>query len=91
MSKKLSLIIPCYNEEEVIELSINTMIESLKDIKETYELIFVDDGSKDRTLEILKNLALNNKNIKVNDYNVYFNEDDNLVSDHHLVMVDIDI
>ena len=65
MSKKLSLIIPCYNEEEVIELSINTMIESLKDIKETYELIFVDDGSKDRTLEILKNLALNNKNIKV--------------------------
>ena len=33
----------------------------------------------------------NNKNIKVNDYNVYFNEDDNLVSDHHLVMVDIEI
>ena len=33
----------------------------------------------------------NDKNIKVNDYNIYFNEDDNLVSDHHLVMVDIDI
>ena len=33
----------------------------------------------------------NDKNIKVNDYNIYFNEDDNLVSDHHLVVVDIDI
>ena len=33
----------------------------------------------------------NDKNIKVNDYNIYFNKDDNLVSDHHLVMVDIDI
>jgi maltose 6'-phosphate phosphatase len=33
----------------------------------------------------------NNKDIKVNDYNIYFNKDNNLVSDHHLVMVDIDI
>ena len=33
----------------------------------------------------------NDKNIKVNDYNIYFNEDDNLVSDHHLVVVDIDM
>jgi endonuclease/exonuclease/phosphatase family metal-dependent hydrolase len=33
----------------------------------------------------------NNKYIKVNDYNIYFNKDNNLVSDHHLVMVDIDI
>ena len=33
----------------------------------------------------------NNKDIKVNDYNIYFNKDDNLVSDHHLVMIDIDI
>lgn len=33
----------------------------------------------------------NDKDIKVNDYNIYFNEDDNLVSDHHLVVVDIDI
>ena len=65
MEKKLSLIIPCYNEEEVIELSINTMIESLKNIKESYELIFVNDGSKDKTLEILKELAKNNKDIKV--------------------------
>lgn len=46
--------------------------------------------------EIIKNSHIdyfftNDKNIKVNDYNIYFNEDDNLVSDHHLVVVNIDI
>lgn len=65
MQKLFSLIIPCYNEEEVIELSINTIIESLKNIEEKYELIFVNDGSKDNTLNILKSLAKNNKNIKI--------------------------
>jgi len=65
MQKLFSLIIPCYNEEEVIELSINTIIESLKNLEEKYELIFVNDGSKDNTLNILKNLAKNNKNIKI--------------------------
>lgn len=65
MKKVLSLIIPCYNEQEVLELSINTIQKELENIKEDYELIFVNDGSKDRTLEILKEFAAKDKRIKV--------------------------
>ena len=54
----ISLIIPCYNEEESIPYfikEINKVIDLMK--KEKFELIFVDDGSKDKTLEILEKLA----------------------------------
>jgi len=55
---KISLIIPCYNEEE----SLPPLYEALKDVTGSmpdydFEMIFVDDGSKDRTLPILKELA----------------------------------
>ncbi|MBQ9744461.1 MAG: glycosyltransferase family 2 protein [Clostridia bacterium] len=55
---KISLIIPCYNEEE----SLPPLYEALKEVTGSmpnydFEMIFVDDGSKDRTLPILKELA----------------------------------
>lgn len=65
MQKKLSLIIPCYNEEEVIDISYKKIVECMENIKETHELIFVNDGSKDSTLKKLKGYAAENKNVKV--------------------------
>ena len=55
---KISLIIPCYNEEE----SLNPLYEELKKVTASmpsydFEMIFVDDGSKDKTLSILKEFA----------------------------------
>ena len=61
----ISLIIPCYNEEESIPYfikEINKVIDLMK--KEKFELIFVDDGSKDKTLEILEKLADEDKKVK---------------------------
>ncbi len=62
--KKISVIVPCYNEEEAIGLfyeQINKVINSL-DYK--FELIFVNDGSSDNTYNIIKNLADIDKNVK---------------------------
>ena len=61
---KISLIIPCYNEEE----SLPPLYEALKDVTGSmpdydFEMIFVDDGSKDRTLPILKELAATDERI----------------------------
>lgn len=59
MSKKLSIIIPAYNEEQNISHLIAELNKSLSTINYAYELIFVNDGSKDNTLqEIIKQTDL---------------------------------
>jgi len=53
--KKISIVIPSYNEEESLPFlfeRINTIINQIPDYK--FELLFINDGSKDRTLEIIK-------------------------------------
>ena len=62
----ISFIVPMYNEEEVIEQFFAKMDEVLSQIPEySYEYICVNDGSKDKTLEILKKKAELDKRIKV--------------------------
>ena len=65
--KKISLVIPMYYEEEVAEECYQRISEVLYSMKEKYdyEVIFVNDGSKDKTLEILKKIAKEDKKIKV--------------------------
>lgn len=50
----LSVIVPLYNEEEIVETTFKVLEEELKDVE--HELIFVNDGSKDKTREILEDL-----------------------------------
>ena len=59
---KLSIIIPAYNEEgNIIELN-KKLINILKDIE--YELIYINDGSTDKTLEKIKKISIDSYNIK---------------------------
>ncbi len=53
----ISLIVPCYNEEEALPIFYAEIKKVLGSMKTEYELIFVNDGSKDATLDILKELA----------------------------------
>ena len=50
---RISVIIPCHNEAAVIGESIEIILKSIADIDCDFELIFVDDGSDDKTLAIL--------------------------------------
>ena len=53
----VSVIIPCFNEEEVIETTYHRLIETLGRLPDTdFEWIFVDDGSYDRTPSILRHI-----------------------------------
>lgn len=62
---KISLVVPVYNEEDTIEIFIKEVEEKLKNYN--VEIVFINDGSKDNTLPILNNLALeNNKIVLVN-------------------------
>ena len=62
---KYSVVIPCYNEQEVIELFIERIRAVMDGLKDTYELIFVDDGSRDATLALLRKQARDDKRIKI--------------------------
>ena len=61
----ISIVVPCYNEEESIPLFYQEMIKIVEKMKKqvTFELIFVNDGSKDKTLEELRKLASTDKNV----------------------------
>jgi glycosyltransferase involved in cell wall biosynthesis len=57
MRKKISVVIPSFNEEGNIEVLATRLVEVLKTVRYDYEVIFVDDGSSDNTLERLKTLS----------------------------------
>lgn len=64
--KKISLVVPMYNEEEMIPLFFEKMNSVLSLIdKYTFEYVLVNDGSKDKTLELLKQQKKVQKNIKI--------------------------
>lgn len=60
----LSLLIPFYNEEQQIPVTIATVIPILEKLDLDFELILVDDGSRDRTWEIIRNAGLQDKRIR---------------------------
>ncbi|MGI5096011.1 glycosyltransferase family 2 protein [Treponema socranskii] len=61
---KVSLIVPCYNEESNVIPFYEEILKTFKDIDADFELLFVDDGSKDNTLQKIKNLNNDDKRVK---------------------------
>ena len=52
--KTLDIVVPCYNEEEMLQIFYKEVSDNLKNIK--WNVIFVNDGSNDNTLEVIKEL-----------------------------------
>lgn len=63
--RMLSLVIPVYNEQEVLRDSFTRMDAAMKSTGYNYEIIYVNDGSRDQTLLQLRELAAENKQVKV--------------------------
>jgi len=64
--KKLSIVIPMYNEELVVEKCYERVHKVIEELKEyETEIIVVDDGSKDRTIQILEKISENDNTIKI--------------------------
>lgn len=61
----ISIICPCYNEEDVVNIFLERIETILRDIGKFYEIIFINDGSKDNTLNVLIELKKNYKNIRI--------------------------
>ena len=62
--KMISLIVPCYNEEEALPIFYEESVRVLNTMDVDYEILIVDDGSRDRTFEIARELSENNEHLK---------------------------
>ena len=61
----ISIIIHCYNDEKIIEKKLILLVKKLKSIKAKFEILAIDDGSKDKTFEKLNKIKQNYKNVKI--------------------------
>lgn len=73
---KISLVVPCYNEQETVRIFYDETVKVLKEIGYDYEIIYVNDGSKDNTLsELIKLYEEHKKEIKVIDFSRNFGKE----------------
>ena len=63
-SEKISIIVPCYNEQEALPFFYEEIIRVFSEMEYEYEVLFINDGSKDDTLKLLQEFASKNENIK---------------------------
>ena len=62
---KVSLVLACYNEEETLAASFAEILDTLRELGRPYEVIFVDDVSRDRTREILKDIVARHSDVDI--------------------------
>ena len=61
----LSAVIPVYNEKESLSAFYTVLIKNIAKVQKDYEIVFVDDGSSDKSLKILKEFESKNNRVKV--------------------------
>ncbi|MBQ6217566.1 MAG: glycosyltransferase family 2 protein [Erysipelotrichaceae bacterium] len=61
--KMISVIVPCFNEEEALPFFYDEITKVFADLKEDYEIILVNDGSTDNTLQVMKSLSEKDRHI----------------------------
>ena len=73
--KSISIVIPCFNEEENIQKIINEIIVVFKDLDFLYEIILIDDGSKDKSIQVINEIVSQNNKIKFIEFSRNFGKD----------------
>ena len=63
----ISVVVPIYNEEEIISQLHDAVVGAMKDMRESWEVVYVNDGSKDSSLQLLRNLQLTDTHVVVVD------------------------
>ena len=97
MKDLISIIIPCYNEEECINTFYNQLDKVTKKMKTDFEILFIDDGSKDETLNIIKKLYKKDKRIRYISFSRNFGKEAgmyaglNYVTGDYVAFMDVDL
>jgi dolichol-phosphate mannosyltransferase len=84
MAKTISIIVPAYNEEKNAHLVVDEVVKVFADLPlYTYELIFINDGSTDRTQDAIEALAAKNTSIKVIEFSRNFGKEASTSAGYH--------
>ena len=92
----LSIIVPCYNEENTIEIFYKEILSVLNN-KDEFEIIFINDGSKDKTLNNIKKLTNIDNNIKYISFSRNFGKESALYAGlkkskgEYIAIMDVDL
>ncbi len=62
---RYSVVVPCYNEEEVIQVTHKRLTEVMERTREVYEIVYVNDGCRDRTPDLLEDISSNDDRVRV--------------------------
>lgn len=101
--EKLSIVVPCYNEEKTVPIFYDEVMKVIKDQKNnilsdlTYEIIFVNDGSSDNTLENIMKTAEADSNVKYINFSRNFGKEAalfaglNMSSGDYVAVMDVDL
>lgn len=93
----ISIIVPCKNEKDSIRYFYIELMKTLKSLKVAYEIIFVDDGSTDTTLEEFKLIKKKNRNIKIISFSRNFGKEAAMLAGFkeskgdYIVTMDVDL
>ena len=68
----ISVVIPTYNEEANVDKLYQRLSEVMQQLSVSYELVFVNDGSRDRTIALIKDLAGRDERVKYIDFSRNF-------------------
>lgn len=92
--KKISIVVPCYNEEETVPIFYE---EIKKTLNIEHDIIFIDDGSQDNTLNVIKKLSEENQNIKYISFSRNFGKEAAILAGlekadgEYVVIMDVDL
>ncbi len=95
--ESISIVVPCYNEEDVIQLCHDEITKVVDDLAYDFEMIYINDGSTDSTLDILQSIRKKDKRVTVINLSRNFGKEaamtagiDNVTSDA-LIILDADL
>lgn len=90
MNKSIAIVIPSYNEATNIDVLIHALNETIKNVNYTFKFVFVDDGSSDKTVEILKEKSKEHQHIFYLELSRNFGHQNALKAGIDLVKNDVD-
>ena len=99
---KLSIVVPCYNEQDALPVFYDNILPVMNNLQtsnkiQDFELIFIDDGSKDDTLKQIKSLSEKDKHIRYFSFSRNFGKESALLcglresSGDYIVTMDVDL